>query len=190
MPPQYIRTVFGNTEFRRPHKIDPDQSGNVGDSEPISGNERPIGELAVEHLDRFDHPRPVGLAPFGHLRLLEHGGTGMQVPEDHGDGKHQVEFDATLPHFRRAPCRGVSHAEQRRIGLNFLEIPANRDRFADAGAVVQFPEPERASPGLRSMNSGFFCTKLLRFISTLGTSMPFSARKMSTRRGFGARVEV
>ncbi len=59
------------------------------------------------------------------------------MPEGVSNRVHQVQLHAPLPHlsgsqfFRRAP-------EQRRLGMQRLEVPADGHRLADAVAVVEF----------------------------------------------------
>ena len=53
-----------------------------------------------------------------------------------GDGEQSLELGAPTPHFDQGLLeRGL--AEERRVGLQRLEIAADGDRFADAGAVVE-----------------------------------------------------
>ena len=66
----------------------------------------------------------------------------MQMLEYARHRQEQVQLDAPVPHFDQ---RGLERAapEQRRIGLQRLEIAADGDRLRDHGAVV---EHERRHP--------------------------------------------
>ena len=51
-------------------------------------------------------------------------------------GTHEIELRAPIPHFDQRALQRAA-AEQRRIGLQRLEIAADGDRFGDHGAVVE-----------------------------------------------------
>ena len=81
--------------------------------------------------------RLVGLGPCRHLRdfHLRHGR--VAVAEDVGDRKQEVQLEPAIPHLdlrllQRAP------PEQRRLGMERLEIAADGDRFREYRAVVQY----------------------------------------------------
>jgi hypothetical protein len=141
-------------------------------------NELSSGKLAIEKLHEFQGLRLVDLAPFGNLRNFPvlHGR--MNVAEGGGDGAEQVELDPALPHLDRRLADG-SPAEQRRRGLQLLEIAADRHGFTKDRAVVELK--------LREATISPLCSNAPMSTGTSGTVMPFSARKMRVRRGFGAR---
>ena len=60
----------------------------------------------------------------------------MQVLKHRGDRQEQMKLDAPVPHFHQRAFERAA-AEQRRIGVEPLEIPADRDRLRNRRAVVE-----------------------------------------------------
>src|SRR4051794_16436596 len=86
MPAPHVRELVRQAELRRLHEIEPDEPGYVRDREAVAGDERPVGELAVEKAQELDHPRLVGLAPGRDLRHLHLGHRRMEMAEHRRDG--------------------------------------------------------------------------------------------------------
>ena len=77
-----------------------------------------------------------GLAPFRHLRIDQRLHERMQMLKHRGDRQEQMKLDAPVPHFHQRAFERAA-AEQRRIGVEPLEIPADGDRLRDRRAVVE-----------------------------------------------------
>src|ERR1044071_3444376 len=69
MPAAKIREFLGHDQLRRPHEVDGEQRGDVGDRVVITRDEHAVLQLAVEQREKFEYARTVRLAPFGDLRL-------------------------------------------------------------------------------------------------------------------------
>jgi hypothetical protein len=82
------------------------------------------------------------------------------------DLHQEMQFHPALPHLHDGCFLGAL-PEQRRLGMQRLEVPADRNRLAEDRAIVELIWP--------------------RSTCSIGTVRPFSARKILTRRGFGAR---
>src|SRR5215213_7835763 len=136
MPAPHVRKFVRHAELRQLHEIEPDEPGDVGDREAVAGDEPAVGELAVEKAQELDDPRLVGLAPGGDLRHLHLGHRRVEVAENRRDRAEQAELEAPLPHLDTSPLERAG-AEQRRLGMQLLEIAADRDRLADHGPVVE-----------------------------------------------------
>jgi hypothetical protein len=111
------------------------QGADVGHGKILAGDERPVGQFAVQPALSVRVGLAVGLAEL--LVLVQQaGGARVGVAPEVADRAHQLELDASHPHvdiglFRRRP------AEQRRLGMDFLEIAADGDGLGNGRAVVQ-----------------------------------------------------
>ena len=81
--------------------------------------------------------------------------------------------------FLRAP------PHQRRIGVEFFEVAANRDDIGNRCTAIKFEYRNRATRIQGTERRGKLFA-VAQSICTLGRVRPFSARKMRTRRGLGA----
>ena len=91
----------------------------------IAGDEHALLQFAIEQAEKFEHARPVGLAPFGHLRFhVLHGR--MQMAKDRRHRLVEIELHAPVPHLHQRLLGGAA-PEQRRLRTQSLEIAADRD---------------------------------------------------------------
>src|SRR6202789_395286 len=89
--------------------------------------------------------RPSAISLSIQLSADRGGGGRSGVPPDHADGNPVTEFPAPDPHLDQRLLARIA-AEQRGLGMQRFEIAADRDRFGDERAVVEFQHrqlPER-----------------------------------------------
>src|SRR6266545_6882288 len=98
VPTLEIPERVGDRELRRLHEIDGDEAGDVGDRELVTGDERSVGELAVEQGDELQDARLVGLSPGRHLRDLHRFHRRMRVAKNVRNRKQEMQFEAPVPH--------------------------------------------------------------------------------------------
>ena len=172
-------------DARRLHEIDGHQRRDVGDRIVVPGDEAPRCPAPHPGLQDLQRPRLVGLAPGGHLRHLQLRHGRMQVPERLRHAEQQAKLHAPVPHlhhgpFQRRPCRTApARASSPR---NSGRWPSSRQMAVPSSSTSTGTRWKRLS----LVNSGVFSSPFMRSISSKGTAMPFSARKMRTRRGLGA----
>ncbi len=106
------------------------------------------------------------------------------MPPEIADGAHQHEFDAAEPHVHLRALQRIA-AEERPVRMKLFKVPADRYAFGNGCAVVEFKH-RRLAERILLRNSSDLCSRFTSATSSSGRSIPFSAAKTRTRRGFGA----
>src|SRR5215211_2012325 len=136
MPALEVLEFVRHRELCRLHEIDGDETGDIGHRERIPRNKRAVLQLVVENGDELLDARLVGLSPRRHLRHFHLLHCRVQVAKDMRNRKQQVQLEAAIPHLDARKLQRAA-SEQRRIGLERLEVAADRDRLRDYRAVVE-----------------------------------------------------
>src|SRR6185295_11205063 len=136
VPALEMLELVGNRQLGGLHEIHRNQAGDVGHRVMVAGDEPPALQLAIQKSDEFRNARLVGIRPCRHLRHLHllHGW--MRVAKDVRHRRQKMLLDPTLPHLDARDLERAA-AEQRRLGLQLLEIAADRDRLGDHRAIVE-----------------------------------------------------
>ena len=137
VPAFHVGEFFRQLKFRDFHEIDRDLRGDVGDGE-ICHPRRRAGSSArrrgIAGIRRraacWPRPSPAtcGLTS-GFMK-------GCRCWNTRRHRAQQIEFGAPVPHLDQRALQRAA-AEQRRIGMQRLEIAADGDRFGDHRAVVE-----------------------------------------------------
>ncbi len=138
-------------------------------------------EAANRRVARFFRLRILLEASRRHLRH------DRAVHPRHADLAQQLEFELPIRHFDAAEFlrRG---AEQATVSDAALRSSGRSPPTLRCTCRRRVRAPESCRSGFFFMNSGALCSPLRMSTCTNGTVMPFSARKIRTRRGFGAPV--
>jgi len=99
-------------------------------------------------------------------------------------GHEEAQLEPAVPHLNPGALSGVTPKE-RRLGLELLQRQIATDSAMHSPSSSSRTGIEPSEFFLRK--SSLFCSRARRSTWTLGTVISFSARKMRTRRGFGAR---
>ena len=124
-------------------EVDRDERGDIGHRKAVSRQEHVFGQMRVQHLGErhphaaaaIDHRRDLlDRWPFATDRATSKGA--QLVSKCHRDRLETVMLDPAKPGFDQADLRRGS-AEQWRIGLERLEIPAYPEGIVDQCSIVE-----------------------------------------------------
>ena len=107
----------------------------------VTGDVATIGKLFVEPLQTVFCVETLCLSVLWNLANAPFEKI-VTLPECVGDWLEHSKFDTPIPHFHKRTILCV-HAEERRIGVKFLEIAAYRHALRDTGAVIEFQDRDR-----------------------------------------------
>src|SRR5271156_3783071 len=136
MPSRKVLLTLLDLDGGRAAEIDSDKRSDIRNRVARARDEFAIGQHRVEPFEALERRVLRDLAVFPDLRdaaLEESAG----VAERRRRHRQDFEFHAAIPHLDDGLVLGVN-AHQRRLWLDGFEIPANRDRLGDMGAVVEF----------------------------------------------------
>src|SRR3984957_17037638 len=125
MPSRKVFLIFLDPDLRGAAEIDSDQRRDIRDRVARSRDELAIGQHRVEPFESFDRGVLANLAVFLHLRdasLEEIAG----VAERSRRHSQYFELHPPIPHLDERLVLRID-AHQARLGLEVLEVAANRD---------------------------------------------------------------
>ena len=122
---QFVREFYA----RRRREIRSDLRRDVGDGETISGKKAPGSQFGIEISREGEGARPVQFDQFGICGFSISTMAGWLWRKASAIGKKKLQFGAALPHFHARLFERIA-PEQRRIGLDLLEIAADRHGFS------------------------------------------------------------
>src|SRR3984957_14145976 len=125
MPPCEVLLIFLDPDLRGAPEIDSDQRSDIRNREARSRDELAIGQHRVEPFESFDRGVLADLAVFLDLRnasLEEIAG----VAERSRRHPQYFELHPPIPHLDDRLVLRID-AHQARLGLEVLEVAANRD---------------------------------------------------------------
>jgi NAD(P)-dependent dehydrogenase (short-subunit alcohol dehydrogenase family) len=123
-------------------EVDRDDGGDVGDAEPLAGHEHGLVEPGIQVSIEIRDTLVPALDQRGDLLIVvrPRNGAALQPGNGVADGFHD-DGEAFLLHppfpHRHQRLLSGRRAEQRRVGMRFLQIAQDRGHFADRGAVFE-----------------------------------------------------
>lgn len=142
MPGAQLCRSFGNFYADEFCKVQCRQRDDVGHGESFRAYEFARAEFAIQPLHHFERAHAHGLAVVFVL-CAKAGREPVRVDPYRTDSCPDRQFDSAYPHVGLRALPGVA-AEQRRRGVQFLEIAANRDAFCQRRTVIQFQNRQLA----------------------------------------------
>ena len=137
-----VGALVGYGHLRAFRELDGDEGGDVGDGEGVTRDERIVGELSIEKSEKppeallaaIDQRRDLGHAALdaGESTVLEQG---QRVSNRLGRRHVALKLDPPVPHLDDCLVLGVP-SHERRLGVQLLDVAADRNGLGDVRAVV------------------------------------------------------
>src|SRR5260370_30325508 len=146
VPALDVLDVVGNLEgAHRGADVDSALGGDMGDGVALTGDEWALREDRVEPFEPFDRVLALDAAEFRKLleAILEEW---MSVLHRAGEGGEYFQLHAAAPPLdQSAIARDPAHPGQ--LGQGRFDVAADRHRFGEINALVEFEGAEASDPG-------------------------------------------